>query len=67
MSSPISAHFDGIVPCGVSDQGVTSLVDLGLPITMPEVDVVLRGAVRAHLWAAPSWHEPRWQSRGAGP
>lgn len=39
---PELTHFDGIVPCGVSDQGVTSLVDLGLPVTMPEVDSVLR-------------------------
>ena len=39
---PDLAHFDGIVPCGVSDQGVTSLVDLGLPVTMPEVDSALR-------------------------
>ncbi len=39
---PDLTHFDGIVPCGVSDQGVTSLVDLGLPVTMPEVDGVLR-------------------------
>ena len=41
---PDLAHFSGIVPCGVSDRryGVTSLVDLGLPITMPEVDMVLR-------------------------
>lgn len=39
---PDLAHFDGIVPCGVSDQGVTSLVDLGLPVTMPEVDSMLR-------------------------
>ncbi|AOO82890.1 lipoyl(octanoyl) transferase LipB [Bosea vaviloviae] len=39
---PELTHFDGIVPCGVSDQGVTSLVDLGLPVTMPEVDSTLR-------------------------
>ena len=39
---PELAHFDGIVPCGVSDQGVTSLVDLGLPVTMPVVDSALR-------------------------
>ncbi len=39
---PDLSHFDGIVPCGVSDQGVTSLVDLGLPVTMAEVDAVLR-------------------------
>lgn len=41
---PDLAHFSGIVPCGVRDQGVTSLVDLGLPVTMPEVDAVMRGA-----------------------
>ncbi|HEV7258272.1 MAG TPA: lipoyl(octanoyl) transferase LipB [Bosea sp. (in: a-proteobacteria)] len=39
---PELSHFDGIVPCGVSDHGVTSLVDLGLPLTMADVDVVLR-------------------------
>jgi lipoyl(octanoyl) transferase len=41
---PELAHFQGIVPCGVSEQryGVTSLVDLGVPVTMPEVDMVLR-------------------------
>jgi lipoyl(octanoyl) transferase len=41
---PDLSHFSGIVPCGVSAPryGVTSLVDLGLPVTMPEVDVALR-------------------------
>ncbi len=41
---PNLSHFSGIVPCGVSEQcyGVTSLADLGLPVTMPEVDMVLR-------------------------
>lgn len=41
---PDLGHFDGIVPCGVRDTryGVTSLVDLGLPISMPEVDSHLR-------------------------
>jgi lipoyl(octanoyl) transferase len=41
---PDLSHFDGIVPCGVSRHGVTSLTDLGLPVTMPEVDSVLRAA-----------------------
>jgi lipoyl(octanoyl) transferase len=43
---PELAHFSGIVPCGVSEQryGVTSLADLGLPVTMPDVDVALRTA-----------------------
>ena len=35
-------HFSGIVPCGISQHGVTSLVDLGLPVTMNDVDVALR-------------------------
>ncbi|WP_373636597.1 lipoyl(octanoyl) transferase LipB [Yoonia sp. BS5-3] len=39
---PDLGHFDGIVPCGISDHGVTSLVDLGLPVTMEDVDVALR-------------------------
>jgi len=38
---PDLTHFDGIVPCGISDHGVTSLVDLGLPVTMEDVDVTL--------------------------
>ena len=41
---PDLSHFAGIVPCGVRDQGVTSLADLGIPATTPEVDAVLRGA-----------------------
>lgn len=40
---PDLSHFSGIVPCGVTRHGVTSLVDLGLPVSMPEVDSVLRG------------------------
>ena len=35
-------HFSGIVPCGISDQGVTSLVDLGLPVTLDDVDNALK-------------------------
>jgi lipoyl(octanoyl) transferase len=44
---PDLAHFEGIVPCGIRDYGVTSLVDLGLPVTMPEVDSVLRHTFEA--------------------
>jgi lipoyl(octanoyl) transferase len=43
---PNLSHFSAIVPCGVIDPryGVTSLVDLGLPVTMEDVDVALRRA-----------------------
>ncbi|MBO6756206.1 MAG: lipoyl(octanoyl) transferase LipB [Roseibium sp.] len=39
---PELTHFSGIVPCGVRNHGVTSLVDLGIPVTMAENDSVLR-------------------------
>ena len=41
---PDLSHFDGIVPCGITGHGVTSLVDLGLPVTMDTLDVALRAA-----------------------
>lgn len=42
--APDLEHFSGIVPCGIRDHGVTSLEDLGLLVTMPEVDMLLRRA-----------------------
>lgn len=41
---PDLAHFNGIVPCGVTEHGVTSLVDLGLPVTMDDADAALRAS-----------------------
>ena len=38
---PDLSHYDGIVPCGIADHGVTSLVDLGLPVTLADLDVAL--------------------------
>jgi lipoyl(octanoyl) transferase len=38
---PDLSHFDGIVPCGIREHGVTSLVDLGLPVTMMDLDLAL--------------------------
>ncbi|MCU0800988.1 MAG: lipoyl(octanoyl) transferase LipB [Rhodobacteraceae bacterium] len=39
---PDLSHFNGIVPCGIRDHGVTSLVDLGLPVTMDDLDTALK-------------------------
>ncbi|WP_420584296.1 lipoyl(octanoyl) transferase LipB [Ruegeria sp.] len=39
---PDLSHFSGIVPCGITEHGVTSLVDLGLPVTMADLDTALR-------------------------
>jgi lipoyl(octanoyl) transferase len=39
---PELSHFGGIVPCGVREHGVTSLVDLGVPATMADVDIALK-------------------------
>lgn len=39
---PDLGHYDGIVPCGVADQGVTSLVDLGVSVTLADVDLALK-------------------------
>jgi lipoyl(octanoyl) transferase len=43
---PDLTHFEAIVPCGVADPryGVTSLADLGLPVSMADIDIALRQA-----------------------
>ena len=43
---PDLEHFSGITPCGISGPqfGVTSLVDLGLPVTMSDADAALRAS-----------------------
>ena len=43
---PDLSHFDGIVPCGIAsaNYGVTSLVDLGLPVAGPELDAALKAS-----------------------
>lgn len=50
---PNLSHFDGIVPCGIRDHGVTSLVDLGLPVTVEDVDIALRQSFETVFSAAP--------------
>ncbi len=44
---PDLSHYDGIVPCGIRDRGITSLADLGVIVSPPEVDTVLRDAFEA--------------------
>jgi lipoyl(octanoyl) transferase len=41
---PDLSHFAGIVPCGQTEHGVTSLVDLGHPVTLDEADEALRAS-----------------------
>jgi lipoyl(octanoyl) transferase len=46
---PDLEHFSGIVPCGIADHGVTSLVDLGLPVSMTDLDVALKRTFEDHF------------------
>ena len=46
---PDLGHFDGIVPCGIAEHGVTSLVDLGLPVTMGDLDAALTRSFERRL------------------
>jgi len=43
---PDLSHFSGIVPCGIRGYGVTSLVDLGLPVAMADLDIALKQSFR---------------------
>ena len=55
-------HFSGIVPCGVTQHGVTSLVDLGLPVTMADVDLVLRRCFEEQFGPTTRVEAPRFTS-----
>lgn len=46
---PDLSHFSGIVPCGIRDHGVTSLVDLGLPVSLADVDAALMATFPRHF------------------
>jgi lipoyl(octanoyl) transferase len=47
--SPDLSHYRGIVPCGISDQGVTSLADLGRDPSMAALDAALAHAFPRHF------------------
>lgn len=51
-------HFSGIVPCGIREHGVTSLVDLGLPVTLADADLALRRAFSATFSAETALADP---------
>jgi len=62
---PDLSHFSGIVPCGVTEHGVTSLVDLGIPVTLPEVDAVMRKTFEEIFGPTERVTEPLLLSHGA--
>lgn len=47
--NPELEHYSGIVPCGVSDHGITSLAELGKRVTMDEVDEALKASFAAYF------------------
>lgn len=51
---PDLSHFSGIVPCGIRDHGVTSLVDLGLPVTMADLDAALMATFEPSMADGPA-------------
>ncbi len=63
---PDLGHFAGIVPCGVTGHGVTSLRDLGVAATMAEVDAALMAAFAEAFGAAPGPPLRRARRAGAG-
>lgn len=57
---PDLSHFSGIVPCGIREHGVTSLVDLGLPVTLEDLDAALLAEFPLHFpEPAPRDADPR--------
>jgi len=55
---PDLGHFSGIVPCGINEHGVTSLVDLGVPATLDEADEALRVSFRRVFGAVVAGEAP---------
>jgi len=57
---PDLTHFQGITPCGISDPryGVTSLVDLGLPVSLIDADIALQQAFEQVFCRTTEWVDP---------
>lgn len=51
--APDLSHYSGIIPCGINDYGVTSLNDLGLSVSMQELDATLKSSFEAVFGATP--------------
>ena len=51
---PDLSHFAGIVPCGIREHGVTSLVELGIPATLADLDVALKASFDEVFGSAPA-------------
>ena len=56
--APDLEHFTGIVPCGIQNHGVTSLVDLGRAVSLEDVSIKLRGQFEAIFASTISVAEP---------
>jgi lipoyl(octanoyl) transferase len=63
--APDLSHFSGIVPCGIAEGhfGVTSLAELGLPVSMAEADAALRGAFEQRFGQTTAHSDPRVLNR----
>jgi lipoyl(octanoyl) transferase len=56
--APDLTHYDGIVPCGIAEHGVTSLHDLGHPASIKDVDMSLRRTFERTFGVTADSHEP---------
>jgi lipoyl(octanoyl) transferase len=63
---PDLSHYRGIVACGIHGHGVTSLADLGLPVTMADADVALRRAFEDVFGTVVMVEPPRFTNTSAG-